>query len=214
MATTQPNPPFGSPDEARAQLRTHFSKEPPKDHPKLWDDLWANGNFLPWDRGMPNPALVDLLTEYTDKLGPAVVVERGESAKMQGDMAKRKKALVPGCGKGYDVLLLAAFGYDALGVEVSSNAVQACEKFAEDVRKRENAGEDIGDFATKNKNIGRGHVMFMTGDFYKVDWVRKDLGSESTGYDLIYDYTVSSDHYLVSTILVSLLTINLVNSWL
>ena len=200
MATTQPKPPYGSPDEARAQLRTHFSKEPAKGHPKLWDDLWAKGDFLPWDRGMPNPALVDLLTEHTDKLGPAVAVERGESAKMQGDMAKRKKALVPGCGKGYDVLLLAAFGYDALGLEVSSNAVQVCEKFVEDVRKKENAGEDIGDFATKDKNVGRGRVKFITGDFYENDWARQELGSESTGYDMIYDYTVSSDHQLVSMI--------------
>ena len=201
MAETQPKASSASPDEARAQLRTHFSKEPAEGHPKLWDDLWANGTFLPWDRGAPNPALIDLLTERTDELGPAVAVERGESAKMHGDMAKRKKALVPGCGKGYDVLILAAFGYDALGVEVSSNAVQACEKFAEEVRRRETAGEDIGDFATKKKNIGRGNVNFVTGDFFKDDWARQDLGSKSTGYDMIYDYTVGSDRQQVPLVL-------------
>ena len=199
MAANQPKPSSASPDEARAQLRTHFSRETPEGHPKLWDDLWANGTFLPWDRGAPNPALVDLLKEHTDDLGPAVAVERGESAKMHGDMAKRKKALVPGCGKGYDVLMLAAFGYDALGVEVSPNAVQACEKFAAEARKRENAGEDIGDFATKDKSIGRGNARFVTGDFYKDDWARQDLGSDSTGYDLIYDYTVGSNHWLAPT---------------
>ena len=192
MTADQPKPLAASPDEARALLRTHFSKEPAQGHPKLWDDLWANGTFLPWDRGAPNPALIDLLTERTDELGPAVAVEKGESAKMHGDMAKRKKALVPGCGKGYDVLVLAAFGYDALGVEVSPNAVQACEKFAESVIMRERAGDDIGDFEIKDKSIGRGKASFITGDFYKDDWARQDLGSDSAGYDIIYDYTVGA----------------------
>ena len=196
MAAGQPKPSSASPDEARALLRTHFSKEPAQGHPKLWDDLWANGTFLPWDRGAPNPALIDLLTERTEELGPAVAVEKGESAKMHGDMAKRKKALVPGCGKGYDVLIFAAFGYDAIGVEVSPNAVQACEKFAESVMIREKAGDDVGDFATKNQNIGRGNARFITGDFYKDDWARQDLESDSAGYDIIYDYTVGAGHNL------------------
>lgn len=38
------------------------------------------------------------------------------------------KALVPGCGKGYDVLLLSAFGYDATGLEISSKALEEARK--------------------------------------------------------------------------------------
>ena len=191
MTSVQTTPVSESANEARAQLRTHFSKEPAKGHPKLWDELWAKGTFLPWDRGMSNPALVDLLTDRVNELGPAVAVEQGERAKMKGDMAKRKKALVPGCGKGYDVLVLAAFGYDALGVEISSSAVRACERFAEEVLQKEKAGQDIGDFATKDASIGKGSVRFLTGDFYQDEWVCEDLGSDSAKYDLIYDYTVS-----------------------
>ena len=41
---------------------------------------------------------------------------------------QRRKALVPGCGRGVDVLLLASFGYDAYGLECSATAVDACKK--------------------------------------------------------------------------------------
>ena len=65
-------------DEIRAYMRTHFGiiqdaagsaeddggdQHKPKDQQRLvqlWDELWKD-NFIPWDRGVPNPALVDII---------------------------------------------------------------------------------------------------------------------------------------------------------
>ncbi|KAJ9643578.1 hypothetical protein H2199_004257 [Coniosporium tulheliwenetii] len=118
------------PSEARERLRQHFLTHPSTStHPQRWDDLWAAGDFLPWDRGRPNPALEDTLRDRQDLLGEPVTAEW--DADGRGGRKRRKRALVPGCGKGYDVLLLAAAGYDAYGVEASKNAVGAAERYAE-----------------------------------------------------------------------------------
>ena len=87
----------------RARLMAHFAGDASK-HKNNWSDLWDQGDFLPWDRGMPNPALSDTLTDQRDLLGTCFVED--------GFGKRRKRALVPGCGKGYDVLLLASLGYE------------------------------------------------------------------------------------------------------
>lgn len=103
------------PTDARERLLAHFSKaQGSTEHGQQWDALWKD-NFLPWDKGAPNPALVDLLSERQDLLPPPL-------------QERRKKALVPGCGKGYDVLLLAAHGYDAYGLEISGTALTEARK--------------------------------------------------------------------------------------
>ncbi|KAG4433422.1 hypothetical protein IFR05_011087, partial [Cadophora sp. M221] len=91
MSTDQPT-------DARARLLSHFtSAQGSAEHGSKWNELWTEG-FLPWDKGFPNPALADLLSQRQDLLPPP-------SSPQQ---SKQKKALVPGCGKGYDVLLLSA----------------------------------------------------------------------------------------------------------
>lgn len=88
-----------------------------------WAELWdkSEGKPLPFDRGFPNPALEDTLIEKRDIIGDPI----GRDA--QGN-TYRKKALVPGCGRGVDVLLLASFGYDAYGLEYSATAVKVCKE--------------------------------------------------------------------------------------
>jgi SAM-dependent methyltransferase len=155
------------PDDARERLRQHFLHDRT---PNRWDELWKDGTFLPWDRGVPNPALEDTLVNTT---------LIGSPLRQDGT---RKRALVPGCGKGYDVHLLAAHGYDAFGLEVG-NAVEAARKFAGEVSQRE-------EYAAKDKTVGKGNVEFVEGDFYKGDW-EKSVAGDQSGFDIIYDYTVS-----------------------
>ena len=152
--------------DARERLRQHFLAE---NTPKRWDDLWAAGTFLPWDRGTPNPALIDVLETRKDLLGEPLVE------------GHRKKVLVPGCGKGYDVYLFAACGYDAVGLEGSKHALEACEGFRGEVEGKE-------EYRVRDEKVGRGSVRFVEGDFFKSEW---EGGVADGGFDVIYDYTVS-----------------------
>lgn len=67
----------------------------------------------PWDKNGPQPALVELLeTEASRQLLPT-----------QGT------ALVPGCGTGYDVVLLARQGLVVTGLDISETAKAAADRF-------------------------------------------------------------------------------------
>jgi hypothetical protein len=68
--------------EAGTRLRGQFDTIEPSMHIRKWDELYNQG-FIPWDRGMPNPALIDVLVEREDLL-PIYV------------SGMRRKALVPG----------------------------------------------------------------------------------------------------------------------
>lgn len=139
-----------------------------------WAALWDKGGSLPWDKGYPNPALEDVLVQRKGTLG-------GPIAQDAQGQSYRRKALVPGCGRGVDVLLLASFGYDAYGLEYSAAAVEACGK--------EEAEEHSWD-RVQDQAVGRGRVTFVQGDFFDDAWLQK-IGVELNGFDLIYDYTVS-----------------------
>lgn len=155
--------------DAREQLRRHFNV-PYQQHNDRWDNLWKKGDCLPFDRGQPNPALIDTLNERQDLLGKPLL----------SDGSRRKRALVPGCGRGYDVLLLASFGYDAYGLEVSADAVKSAEAFAQ---------TDFTKYTATGSYHGCGTYKFILGDFFDDKW-QSDLSSPRD-FDLIYDYTVS-----------------------
>ena len=101
---------------------------------------------------------------------------------MHSGQTVRRKALVPGCGRGYDVLLLASFGYDAVGVEASEAAVKAA-------KEEHKKAEEKVLYPAKDEKLGKGSVEFVVGDFFDDGWV-KAVQAEK-GFDLIYDYTVS-----------------------
>ncbi|KAF2260913.1 S-adenosyl-L-methionine-dependent methyltransferase [Lojkania enalia] len=154
------------------RLRSHFANHHESAHPTRWDELWRAGDFIPWDRGYANPAFVDTLNERTDLLGGPL--------KSDGS---RKRAFVPGCGKGYDLVLLAAHGYDAYGLEVSENAVKAAAEYLQ------NPGEGKeGENCIKDEKIGKGSTKAILGDFFKDDWAEA-AGGIGEGFDLIYDIT-------------------------
>ena len=157
----------------RARLLAHFSGDT-AEHSDRWSKLWDKGDFLPWDRGVPNPALEDTLVDRQDLIGDCFVND-GKGGR------RRKKALVPGCGRGYDVLLLASFGYDAYGLEVSDSAVQMCKQ------EQETNGHK---YHPRNATSGAGRVAFLIGNFFGDGWQSAVDGGPV--FELIYDYTVDA----------------------
>lgn len=139
-----------------------------------WAHIWNIGEFRIWDKESPNPALEDTLAQRREILGDPVQTDA------QGNV-RRKKALVPGCGRGVDVLLLASFGYDAYGLECSAVAVEACRQ--EELRNK-------GRYLLQDPVAGWGKVTFMQGDFFKDDWL-EEINLPRNCFDLIYDYRVS-----------------------
>lgn len=158
--------------EARARLQGHFAEFSGDKYGQGWEDLWEKGDFLPWDKGAPNPALIDTLREQQNIIGNAMVEVDGK--------LRRKRALVPGCGRGVDVLLLKSFGYEAIGLEYSETAVKACRKYED---------EHGSEYQTSDEMMGEGSARFVVGDFFQDDWLA-GLGGSEKRFDLIYDYTV------------------------
>lgn len=152
-------------------LRDHMAKFDGENYVQGWASMWDNkaaGETLPWDRGSHSPALEDFLVQKKGFIGSPA----GEG--------QRRKALVPGCGTGYDVLLLASFGYDTYGLDYSEAAVQTA---------KEEAAKNKDKYAVRDPAVGRGNVTFVQGDFFKDEWLAKlELAPHS--FDLIYDYTV------------------------
>jgi len=83
---------------------------------------------------------------------------------------KKGKALVPGCGRGYDVALLAGLTEEdqkfekVVGLDVSTKAIEEARKLHE--------GKP-------------GNIEFIAGDFFSTteEWAQEI-------YDVVYDYTV------------------------
>lgn len=93
---------------------------------------------------------------------------------------------MPGCGKGYDVRLFAAYGYDAVGLEVSPHAARAAEEFLASAQ----AGAE--EYRGKDGGEGEGSAVCVVGDFFEDGWVR-EVGVDvhkGEGFDVIYDNTV------------------------
>jgi methyl halide transferase len=154
------------PNEDIERLRQHFLAE---NSPDRWDKLWQN-NFSPWDRGAPNPALIDIINQHKNLFG--------ESS--SGVTKAKKRALVPGCGRGYDVMLLASFGYDAVGVDGSETAIKAAETLPR---------EHMDKYPLQPGVQQRGSVTYVVGDFFSKSW-------QGDGqFDIVYDYTVSCPYF-------------------
>ena len=159
------------PTDARARLAAHFAGDT-VEHPNRWSQLWDKGDFLPWDRGAPNPALIDLLSGREGNTIIDAMVNHETSG-----LRRRKRVLVPGCGRGYDVLLFASFGFDAYGLEISERAVEKCRQ------EQERNGHKY----PITHSEGAGKTEFLVGDFFRDTWIH-EIGIDAV--DVIYDYTV------------------------
>ena len=106
-----------------------------------WIEAWREGR-VPWDAGQSPPILEKL-------------VEAGE--------LPEGRALVPGCGSGYDVLTLASEERSVLGIDLADGAAERFD------RLRREAG------------IAEERADVVTGDFFD-----HDFGGP---FDLVWDYT-------------------------
>ena len=154
-------PPISNDREA---LRQHFNQIAPDQQANGWNEMWQK-KVTPWDRGTPNPAFADTLEAHSQYFGPS------------GGVGKR--ALVPGCGRGYDVFLLAAHGYDAFGLDSSPLAIESARALvgAEDFEQR---------YPLRDGVDSRGTASFVKADFFANDFFAETEGGK---FDLIYDYT-------------------------
>jgi SAM-dependent methyltransferase len=173
------------------------SSLPPASQSPDWDSFWADKKTT-WDRGGSNPAFIDFLR---DPSNPPIstdanptpgapepgVYEHTEEIRLPVPVKEdgtRRKALVPGCGTGYDVALLASWGYDAYGLEISKHAIDEANAYLKHSRERVSEGE----YSVKDEKFGQGSVQCLLGDYFDHAWVR-EAGSVE-GFDLIYDHTV------------------------
>src|SRR5205809_451712 len=95
-----------------------------------------------------------------------------------------------GCGRGYDVVLLALHGFDAYGLDASSTAVAMAQDYASSEMKNPSSmyfsmlsDEEIAAYRQK-----RGDARFFEANFFEDDWAGRDA---PRWFDLVYDYTVS-----------------------
>ncbi|BGP14537.1 hypothetical protein JCM10213_001885 [Rhodosporidiobolus nylandii] len=108
----------GTPTPAMLKVRELLGTDPTEGQSATggWDQAWQ-ANATPWDNDAAQPALVELIEERWDEVG------------VPFEGSKSGKALVAGCGKGYDATFFASKGVDALGIDISPTAVQRAQAF-------------------------------------------------------------------------------------
>ncbi|KAF4992959.1 hypothetical protein FDECE_13552 [Fusarium decemcellulare] len=163
-----------------ATLEARFASVPFSDHGSRWDSCWKDAT-TPWDRGTASIALHDLLAQRPDLVPPSQHHDhRGQLLRDSAGAVRKKTALVPGCGRGHDVLLLSSWGYDVWGLDFSAAA-------KEEAVKNQKQAEAEGLYKPID-GLDKGKIHWVTGDFFSQDWA-KNAGTEGK-FDLIYDYTV------------------------
>lgn len=120
-----------------------------KEHPR-WQNMWTTGIRVgeKFDAGTPLPALIKMVEEGS--------VPKG-------------RALVPGCGRGYDVVLLAAPDRVAVGLDLSETAIEAAESY-------------YNSLPEANKPA-RESVVLQAGSFFDLP---EDADQQ---FNFVYDYT-------------------------
>ncbi|KAM7198012.1 thiol methyltransferase [Rhypophila sp. PSN 637] len=167
--------------EEMGRLQSTFESKPFSDHPSAWDSLW-NEAYTPWDRGGPSLALKDVILEHPD-LFPHLHHHQQQEGKETG--SRRPKALVPGCGRGHDVLLLSRLGYDAYGLDFSEKALQEARVNEQLLAKEEE------EHSEENRIEPPGSVTWVAGDFFDPQVLGGvvENGGANLKFDLVFDYT-------------------------
>ncbi|KXJ87624.1 S-adenosyl-L-methionine-dependent methyltransferase [Microdochium bolleyi] len=195
-------------------MSAHFADRPFAEHGSRWNACWERGQ-TGWDRGQHSAALLEVLTRgvprpdgnedaggsngrealYTaEKLFPGHPSSSGSGGSGGERKRGRMRALVPGCGRGYDVLLLSSLGYDVIGVDLSPVGIQRAREHAEE-RRRDGSYPLASSGNTTGASVEPGTFTFVEGDFFKDDWLEQVSGSDGDGdgkakeFDLIFDYT-------------------------
>jgi len=111
-------------------------------HPS-WNDNYASGEPLPWDTGVPDPMLVEM-------------IESGAIAPC--------RTLEVGCGTGTNAIYLAQHGFEVVGVDISSIAVEHARTKANGRCRFETV-----DFLNEPPPGGPFHFVFDRGCFHTFD---------------------------------------------
>lgn len=125
----------------------HADIEVEKRHPR-WGQIWANEPTPGFDKNSPAPALVAALKEG--------IIPDG-------------RALIPGCGRGYDVTLLASPTRYVLGIDLEAIAIEQCQKRLDSLTVQE------------CPDLHRPNCDFQVMNFF-------DINNDNK-FDFIYDYT-------------------------
>lgn len=166
------------------RLQATFHGQDFSSHVLKWDGLWKEA-YTPWDRGGPSMALDDLLSDNNNNNhNNNSSSSRSRSRQHAGllpesdsQKEKRKTAFVPGCGRGHDVLLLSAWGYDVVGLDYAADATR------EAIENEKKTGMDE---IYRSRGANKGTITWLSGDFFDDGWLRE---AGRTTFDLIFDYT-------------------------
>lgn len=115
-----------------------------------WEQAWQESR-TGWDAGAPAPALVEYL------------LSRGD----EGDEQATRRALVPGCGSGYDAFALAQQGYHTTGIDLAPTAARRFEALREE------------------RGLSKTQAHIIVRDFFELS----HEPAHQHAYDLIWDYT-------------------------
>ncbi|WWC57494.1 uncharacterized protein I303_100026 [Kwoniella dejecticola CBS 10117] len=116
-------------------------------HDNAWEERWQEGR-TGWDQSKSHLSLTSLLrSSLVDQLG----------------IPRSGRALVPGCGTGYDVHTFASIGLDAVGMDLAPIGVEKAKMWL------------------SQQAVTEGTAEVVCGDFFEYKTEDK--------YDLIYDYT-------------------------
>ncbi|KDQ14735.1 hypothetical protein BOTBODRAFT_32484 [Botryobasidium botryosum FD-172 SS1] len=141
-------PQFGTPEHKESLVRLRsilLDKAYEGGMNEGWVDAWQHG-LVPWDHGGIQPPLRELF----------------ESKAIDFNVPRSGRALVPGCGRGYDAIYLASLGYETVGLDLSPKAVAAAEEWKASQQPPPTS------------------LSFIAGDFFKVD---------AGLFDIVYDWT-------------------------
>ncbi|KAL5578610.1 hypothetical protein UlMin_011052 [Ulmus minor] len=108
-----------------------------------WEECWQQG-LTPWDLGRPTPTLLHL---------------------HQNGSLPKGRALIPGCGTGYDVVAIADPQRYVVGLDISDNAIHKAIKLS-------------------SSHPNASYFTFLKADFFT--WHPTDL------FDFVFDYTFFS----------------------
>jgi len=118
-----------------------------------WENRYLSGD-TPWEKGAGHPALAAWLGQHS----------------LTG------RVLVPGCGLGHDVRLLASHGADVVGLDVAPSAVAAASRFP----RTGNEAYEAGDFfQPPSEWAGKFDGLFEHTCFCAIDPSRREAYAHS-----------------------------------
>lgn len=145
---TDPNAKHGPPSAASRKRVIELLQY---DDPTTWDIPWKQ-NVTPWTKGTYHPSLREVV----------------EDTGIEFPKGHQKRALVPGCGEGHDVIYIAStLGLRTTGLDISQTAI---ERATSVVNSSPDAPKDLIDFQVRN--------------FFSLA-----AETEADKFDLIYDFT-------------------------